>query len=132
MLRKQIPKVCFYFCCTERNSELFSLPRNGLERDSESLLLFLFHGTAFREFASFLFYGTEFREFLSLAEWFEKEFLEFSVPGNSRNFVGTNHLFCVFRLLWNYFFVGNFQYYLCKPNFNLNYPSKKWKFLSSL
>ncbi len=31
---------------TERNSELFSLPRNSSERNSESFLLFLFRGTA--------------------------------------------------------------------------------------
>ncbi len=33
----------FYFCSTERNSELFSLPRKGSEWNSES---FLFRGTA--------------------------------------------------------------------------------------
>ncbi len=33
----------FYFCSTERNSELFSLPRKGSEWNSES---FLFCGTA--------------------------------------------------------------------------------------
>jgi hypothetical protein len=33
----------FYFCSTERNSELFSLPLKGSERNSES---FLFRGTA--------------------------------------------------------------------------------------
>jgi hypothetical protein len=27
--------VCFYFCSTERNSELFPLPRKGSERNSE-------------------------------------------------------------------------------------------------
>jgi hypothetical protein len=32
-----------YFCSTERNSELYSLPRKGSERNSES---FLFRGTA--------------------------------------------------------------------------------------
>jgi hypothetical protein len=36
----RIPSVCFYFCSMERNSELFSLPRNVSERNSESLLLF--------------------------------------------------------------------------------------------
>jgi hypothetical protein len=35
-----IPNVCIYFCLTERNSELFSLPRNGLELNSERLLVF--------------------------------------------------------------------------------------------
>jgi hypothetical protein len=43
MVRKGIPRVCFYFCSTERNSELFSLPRKGSERKSER---FLFRGTA--------------------------------------------------------------------------------------
>jgi hypothetical protein len=54
---------------SERTSELVSLPRNGLERNAESLLLFFFHGTEFlafsplwndseRNFESFLFRGT--------------------------------------------------------------------------
>ncbi len=34
---------CFYFCSTERNSELFSLPQKGLELNSEN---FLFRRTA--------------------------------------------------------------------------------------
>jgi hypothetical protein len=38
-----IPRVCFYFCSTERNSELLPLPRKGSERNSER---FLFRGTA--------------------------------------------------------------------------------------
>ncbi len=33
----------------------------------------------------------------------------FSVPGNSRNSIGNNHLFRLFRLPRNYFFVGNSQ-----------------------
>ncbi len=77
------------FCCTESNSELCSLPRNGSERNSiylgsternsklcslpqkgseqnyGSLLLFLFHGTEFRViFSSAEGFGTEFRDFL--------------------------------------------------------------------
>ncbi len=39
----RILRVCFYFCSTERNSEFFSLPRKGSERNSER---FLFRGTA--------------------------------------------------------------------------------------
>ncbi len=31
----EIPRVCCYFYSTERNSELFSLPRKGSERNSE-------------------------------------------------------------------------------------------------
>jgi hypothetical protein len=65
MVRNGIPRVCFYFCSTERNSELFSLPRKGSELNSASMLLFLFHGTEFRVvFSSAEGFGTEFREFL--------------------------------------------------------------------
>jgi hypothetical protein len=42
-VRNRIPRVCFYFCSTERNSELFPLPRKGSEQNSER---FLFRGTA--------------------------------------------------------------------------------------
>jgi hypothetical protein len=35
----------------EQNSELFSLVRNGSEGNSESLHIFLFHGTEFRAFS---------------------------------------------------------------------------------
>jgi len=34
-VRNRIMGVCFYFCSSERNSELFSLPRKGSERNSE-------------------------------------------------------------------------------------------------
>jgi hypothetical protein len=37
-----------YFSSTERNSDLFSLSGKGSEWNSESLLLFQFHGTEFR------------------------------------------------------------------------------------
>ncbi len=86
--------VCFFLCSTERNSELVSLPQNGLEQNSESLLLFLFHSTLFPPL------GTEFREF--------------SVPRNSRNSAGTNQMFRLFHLPRNIFFVGN-----CQPYFQL-------------
>jgi hypothetical protein len=64
-LRNRIPRVFFYFCSTERNSELFSLPRNSSEQNSKCLLLFLCH-------------GTEFRAVFSSAEWFRTEFQEFA------------------------------------------------------
>jgi hypothetical protein len=96
MVRNGILTVCFYFWFTERNSELFSLPRKGLEQNSESMLLFLFH-------------GTEFRVIFSSAEGFGTEFREVSVPRNSRNSVGNDPLFRLFRLPGNYFFVGNSQ-----------------------
>ena len=71
----------YFFCCTERSSDLCSLPRNSSERNSElylcslpqkgseqnygSLLLFLFHGTEFRDISSSAEgFGTEFRDFL--------------------------------------------------------------------
>ncbi len=58
-------RVGFYFCSTERKSELFSLLRKGSERNSESLLPFLFHGTEFRVvISSAESFGTEFRDFL--------------------------------------------------------------------
>ncbi len=66
MVRNGIPRVCFYFCSTERNSELFPLPLKGLEGNSEILLLFQFHGTEFRVvFSSAEGFGREFREFAS-------------------------------------------------------------------
>jgi hypothetical protein len=69
----------------ERNSELFSLLRNGSDRNSESLLHFLFHGSEFcaffssaewfgtevRELLLFLFHCTKFRAFFSLERNFE-------------------------------------------------------------
>jgi hypothetical protein len=45
-----VPKVYYYPCSTERNSELFSLPRNGSERNSGSFASILFLGTEFRDF----------------------------------------------------------------------------------
>jgi hypothetical protein len=46
-----IPRVCFYICSTERNSELFFLPVKCSEGNSETLLLFLFNGPEFRVFS---------------------------------------------------------------------------------
>ncbi len=90
----RIPRVCFYFRYTDRNSKLFSLPLMDWEGNSESLLLFLVH-------------GTEFRVVFSSAEGFGTEFREFSLPQNSRDSIGNNHLFHLFCLPRNYFFVGN-------------------------
>ncbi len=65
MVRNGIPRVCFYFGSTERNSELCSLPQKGSEQNYGSLLLFLFHGTEFRVvFSSVEGFETEFRDFL--------------------------------------------------------------------
>ena len=47
--------------------ELFTLPRNGSERNSESLLLFLLHGTEFRVvFSSAEGFGMEFSGYASI------------------------------------------------------------------
>ncbi len=86
MVWKGIPRVFFYFCFTERNSELFSLPPKGSEGKSESLLLFLFN-------------GKEFRDVSPSAEGFGTEFPGLSVQRNSLNSVGNNHcsVYSVFR-----------------------------------
>ncbi len=83
MVQNGIPRVCFYFCSTERTSELFCLLLKGSEGNSESLLLivprniipscFLFHGRV------------------------RNGFREFSVQRNSRNSVGNNLLSHLFR-----------------------------------
>ncbi len=98
MFRNRIPSVCFYFCSTEWNTELFSLPQNSSEWNPASLLLFLFR-------------GTEFRVFFSSAERFGTEFKEFSFARNSRNSARTNQLFRLFHLPRHNFFVGNCQPY---------------------
>jgi hypothetical protein len=82
---------------SERNSELFSLPLKGSEGNFESLLLFLFRGTEFRvvslplkcsegnseSLLLFLFRGTEFRDVFSSAEGFGTEFREILFRGTA-------------------------------------------------
>ncbi len=119
MVRNGIPTVCFYFCSTERNTELFSLPRKGSEPNSEIMLLFCFH-------------GTEFQVVFSSAEGFGTEFREVSVSRNSRNSVGNDHLFRLFRLPRNYFFVGNSQPYLLVYNFQVNFVRRRHLSLVSI
>jgi hypothetical protein len=54
-----------YFGSTERNSEMYSLPQKGSEQNYGILFLFLYHGTEFRViFSSAEGFGTEFRDFL--------------------------------------------------------------------
>jgi hypothetical protein len=65
MVLNRIPRICFYFSSTERNSALFSLPQKGSEQNYGSLFLYLVHGTEFRGvFSSPEGFGTEFRDFL--------------------------------------------------------------------
>jgi hypothetical protein len=119
MVRNGIPRVSFYFCSTEWNSELCSLPRNGSEWNSKSLLLVLFHGMGFGVVFSsirvrnrimrvcFYFCSTERNSKLFSLLSKGSECKGFSFPRNSRNSVGNNYLVCLFRLPRNYFFVGN-------------------------
>jgi hypothetical protein len=126
MVRSGIPRVCFYFCSTERNFGFFSLPLKSSEGNSESLILIWLHGTEFRVvFSSAEGFVREFREFASIfvqQNGIPSCFLfrgrvrngipRFSVPRNSRNSVGNNHLFRLFSLPQNYFLVGNSQPYV--------------------
>jgi hypothetical protein len=95
-------------------------------------------GLSYSILPRFFLYGKEFRVVFSSAEGFGTEFREYasifvprngipscflfsgrvrngipevSVPRNSRNSVGNKHLFRLFRLPRNYFFVGNSQPY---------------------
>ncbi len=97
----------FLLCGTIRNGiREFSVIWNGSEWNSESLLLFLFHDTVFWAF-------------FSSAEQFGTEFRGIFVPRNGQNSAGTNQLFCLFRLLFNNFLVGN-----CQPYLGYMHPSK--------
>ncbi len=138
MVHNGIPGVCFHFCSTELNFELFSLPLKNSEGNSENLLPFWLHGTVFQVvFFSAEGFGRKFREFASIffqrngisscylfRGIFGTEFRKLSIPRNRRNSIGKNHLFRLFRLPPNYFFVGNSQpYYQGRLN-----PSWEWIF----
>ncbi len=103
--------------------DLFSLPQNGSEQNSESLLLFFDPRNRIPSgFSSAKWFGMEFQEFASIfvpQNGIPSCFLfrgtvrngipNYSVPRNSRNSVGNDRLFRLFRLPRNYFFVGNSQ-----------------------
>ncbi len=90
MLQNRIPRVCFYFCSMEQNSKLFSLPQNGLERNSKCLHQILFHGKNSELFSLpqngsernskclylHLFHGTEIQVVFSSLEWLRTGFQE--------------------------------------------------------
>jgi hypothetical protein len=99
MVRNGIPRVCFYFCSTERNSVFFSLPRKGSERNSESMLLFLFHGTEFRVVFSSV----------EGSEWNSERFLFRRTVGipSEINICSVNSIYCGIIFL-----VGNSQPYI--------------------
>ncbi len=122
MVRHGFPRVCFYFCSTERTSELLSLLLKSSEGNSESLLLFWFHGTEFRvDFSSAEGFGREFWEFASI--FVQRNGIPscFLFHGRVRDGIptafcsaehpdsaGNNHLFRLFRLPRNYFFCRKF------------------------
>ncbi len=114
------------FCYTERNSESCSLPRNSSERHSESLFLLfvtwkgipscvLFRRMVRNRIVGVCFYfcSTErIPSYFLFRRRVRNGIPSFSFPRNIRNSVGNNHLFRLFRLPRNYFFVGNSQPYL--------------------
>jgi hypothetical protein len=97
MVRNDILRVCFFFCSIEWNSE--------------SLLLFLFHGVVFRVvFSSMEGFSTEFLKFTSLfVPWNGNP--RVSCSAEQPEFRRKNHLCRQFRLPRNYFF-GNSQPYV--------------------
>ena len=80
MIRNRIPRVSFYFCSTERNSQLFFLPLKSSEGNFESLLLVWYH-------------GTEFIVVFSSAEGFGRQFWEFACIVVQRNGIPNCFLF---------------------------------------
>ncbi len=123
MVRNGIPTVCFYIVPRNGIPSCFLFRwgvQNGIPR---VCFYFCFHGKEFRVvFSSAKVFGREFREFASIfaqRNGIPSCFLFRGrvrngipwvfVPRNSRNSVGNNHLFRLFRLPRNYFFVGNSQ-----------------------
>ena len=106
--RNGIPS-CFLFCLRIRKGIL------------RVFFYFCIHGKEFRVvFSSAEVFGREFREFASICVQrngipfrgrVRNGIPRFSVPRNSRNSLGNNHLFILFRLPRNYFFVGYSQPY---------------------
>ncbi len=126
MVRNSIPRVpVFLFFVAWKgipSCVLFrGIVRNGIPR----ICIFWYHGMEFQiVFSSAEGFGTELWEFASIfvpRKGIPSGFLcrgrvrngipRFSVPRSNRNSVGNNHLFRLFRLSQNYFFVGNSQPY---------------------
>ncbi len=93
-IRKGILRVFFYFCI--RGKE-FRVVFSSAE----------VFGREFREFASIFVQRNEIPSCFLFRGRVQNGIQWFSVPRNSRNSVGNNHLFRLFRLPRNYFFVGN-------------------------
>ncbi len=95
MLWNKISKICFYFCSTERNSELFSLLLRGSERISR-VWFYFFPGSGILNI--FLFLGMV---------W--TEFRELSVLWNSRNFLSEQTICFVYSVFQGFFFCRKFS-----------------------
>ncbi len=92
-----IPRICIYFGSTERNSEFSSAEGFGKE-----LWVFIYIFGPRNGIPSCFFFSGRVRNGIP----------RFSVLRNNRNSVGNDHLFRLFRLPRNYFFVGNSQPYV--------------------
>jgi hypothetical protein len=109
MLWNKIPKVYFDFRSTEQNSDFQG---NATEQNFESLRLFLFH----RNESPICYL---FREMLKNKIY--KVWFYFCLTVYSRNSVGNNHLFCLFRLPRNNFFseIVNHKGYYTEKQHNI-------------
>jgi hypothetical protein len=96
MVQNGIPRICIYFGSMERSFRVvFSFVEGfGTELWEFASIFVLPNGIP----SNFLFRG---RVLNGIPR--------FSVPRNNPNSVGNNHLFRLFHLLRNYFFVGNSQ-----------------------
>ncbi len=111
--RKGIPKVCSYaewFGTEFREFAYILIPRNGNRAVFSSADGF---GTELWEFASILVPRNVILSCFLFRGRVRNGIPRFSVPRNNQNSVGNNHLFRLFSLPRNYFFVGNFQPYMC-------------------
>ncbi len=99
MVRNGIPRICifslFWFHGTE--FRVVSLPQKGS------------FGTELWEFASIFVPRNGIPSYFVFRGRVRNGIPRFSVSRNNRNSVGNNHLFRLFRLPGNYFFVGNSQ-----------------------
>ncbi len=100
MVLIRIPSVCFYFCSTEWNSELFSLPLRGMVQNKITKVFFYFCSTVQNsEHFSHLWNGTE---------WNSESFLFCGTAGIPPEQTNCS-VYSVFRGI--NFFVGNCQPY---------------------
>jgi hypothetical protein len=98
MVRNGIPRVYFY---SVLHGKEFRVVASSAE----------WIGTEFRQFASILIPRNGIPSYFLFRGRVQNGIPSFSVPRNNRNSIRSNHLFRLFRLPRNYFFVGNSQPY---------------------